>query len=285
MYKRIASIREAQLVLDAINRCLGESRYAEPIPHPTREDALIIFRPEILGECQSYLAAYPTLSDEQVVSEGWYLGPFPGRFGKSRAKLEEAQHLFDYLSDPVTRDNRPVFRSLFFAYLATLYSLKESIQKVCAARDWELKAWWLYRKKELEAKGELLEYLIRIGNRDKHNHENYLRYPARIYGIQMSNTLPPGWPAGNYRLVMSGEGNFALMDEGKKTFRRIPLGLGSGLYVTELIGVPGKHLGTPIGESNIVTLCRLAKEYFEDILFTAENIDSATLSQALGNNP
>ncbi len=278
MYKKLPSLEEARIALAKINECLGGGNYTDPIPHPTKNDVLLKFVPEDLSECQDILVKYPTLTADQVGVEGWYIGYFSGRFGKSRAKLEEAQLLYEALADPPVKDNRPVFRALFFAYLSTLYSLQESIQKVCEGRKGTLEEWWQLRSKELKAKNELLFCFNKIGNRDKHNHENFFRYPAKVYGINISTNLPPGWPSGQYRVIMSGEGNFALFDEGKKTFRRIPLGLGQGQYTIELIGAPARHLGQPIVEYDVVALCRLAREYFEDILFQAEAIEKEDAS-------
>ncbi len=273
MYKKFSSYTEAHIANREVCDRLNYIDYSDCIPHPTKQEALLKYRPDMLIGCEDIFEGIPALTLDEAVAEGWYLGPFQGRLGKTRAKLEEAQHLSDTLESPQIRDNRPVFRALFFAYISALYSLRESLKKVCPVYDGKLKDWWAVRIKELATRGELLSYLLEIGNRDKHNHENFLRYPANITYIKISYQLPPGWPPGKYPVVISGEGNFAMFDVGKKTFRRIPLGLSQGEYKVDLIGAPARHLGVAITDPDVLSLCRLVREYFEEVVFRAEQLE------------
>lgn len=272
-YKRISTHQEACKIIRQIDELLDNGHYADPVPHPESGEALIKFKPEYLGAAVKLLEEHQTVSLEEAVKLGWYIGPFKGRFAKARAKLEEAQHLYYTLSIPELSDNRPVFRALFFAYLATLYAICETVEKVCERQGGDHRNWWQEKKQQLKQKGNLLNYFITIGNRDKHNHESYFNYKADVYSINIPTQLPIGYPPGQYPVEISAEGMFAMIAQGTKDFKRAPLGLGTGIYSTELIGAPEYHLGNPIGSKTPTYLCHIALGYFEELVFEAEELE------------
>lgn len=281
-YRLFPTIRSAWEAIAQIDRALNYSgtgqTWGKPIEHPYNDAALIRYRPEMLNE--EALAAFHGAEEidlEDAARREFYIGPFPGRFGKARAKLEEAQLLFDALSSQNSRPSAPVVRALFFAFLSTLYALRETLKKVSMARDNSLKPWWRLRQAELEKKGELLQYLLFVVNRDKHNASNYIGYRAHIYG---TNIEASQIPAGTAEIRESAEGLLAYVHPNTPKFRRIPVGAVNAEYFISLIGAPNQHLGHTVNGGDLFEAASVALEYFEKTVFDAEVLEAAEVSSA-----
>jgi len=276
IYKIIPNIAESKRLIKTIDERLSPQHYSNPWPHPKGDEALIIYDTRLLGK-HNEIEKYPSLTETEATKKGWYIHWFTGyqwsvgRFAKSRVKLEEAQYLYDLLSDTVLKDNRPLFRSLFFAFLSALYSLSETMKSVCEAQGGELSRFYEPHKKKIRNPKDLIGYLIQVVNRDKHNHENYFRYSATRYSIIIPN---------KYTTIVSAEGDFNLIDEGKKTFRRVFLGLGEGRYNMCLLGVPRMHSSLKVDTNDPVKVSGMALDYFEGLLFDAENIEKKRVENA-----
>lgn len=99
LFSSIKAAREAIVRIDNALNLVGTGQtWGEPVEHPYCDKALIRCRPEMLNE--EALAVFDGTEEvdlEEAARRDFYIGPFPGRFGKARAKLEEAQLLFDAL--------------------------------------------------------------------------------------------------------------------------------------------------------------------------------------------
>lgn len=282
IYRIFPTIESAWEAIAQIDRALNFSgtgqTWGEPIEHPYKDAALVRYRPEMLNEMA--LAAFHGTEEidlEDAARRDFYIGPFPGRFGKVRAKLEEAQLLFDALSSQRSRPIVPVVRALFFSFLSTLYALREILTQVSMARDNSLKPWWRLRHAELKKNGELLQYLLFIANRDKHNASNYIGHRANIYETHIK---PSQIPAGTATIRQSAEGLLAYVYPNTPKFRRIPIDGVNAEYFISLIGAPKKHLGNIVNGDDLFEAASVALEYFEKAVFDAEALEAAEVSKA-----
>jgi len=281
-YRLFLTLSSAWAAIEKINSALKYDgtmqTWGQPIEHPYSEGALVRYRPEMLNT--DALAAFDG-TEEINLSEAarldFYIGPFRGRFGKARAKLEEAQFLFDVLASHKPMPAAPLVRALFFAFLSTLYAVQETLKKVSMSRDNNLRAWWRLRKAELERKGELLQYLLFIVNRDKHNPSSYIGYSAQFYG---ERTLKSDIPEGTSHVQFSAEGMLAYIYPNTPRFRRIPIGTVNANYFVSLIGAPCKHLGQPVNGSDLFDASKIALEYFEQVVFDAELLEAAEVENS-----
>lgn len=243
-----------------------------PIEHPYSQGALIRYRPEFLND--QALAVFKDVQEidlAEAARRDFYIGPFPGRFGKARAKLEEAQFLYDALAANRQIPAAPLVRALFFAFLSTLYALRESLKKTSMFKDNSVRTWWLARQAELEKRGELLQYLLLVVNRDKHNASCYINYNAHIYN---SHIHPDEVPAGTAQIRLSAEGMLAYVLPNTPKFRRIPVGAMKARYFVTLVDAPAIHLGEPVNGSDLFNASQIALEYFEQTVFDAEQLEA-----------
>ena len=276
IYRLFQSMPAAWDAIEQINRAMNyqpPETWGEPIEHPYSNSALVRYRPELLNE--DALAAFVG-SEEIDLAEAarrdFYIGPFPGRFGKARAKLEEAQFLHDSLSAHRQMPAAPLVRALFFAFLSTLYALREALKKTSMFKDNELRSWWRLRQAELEQKGELLQYLLLVVNRDKHNASSYIDISAHIYNAQVRNHE---LPLGTAQIRQSAEGMLAYVYPNTPKFRRIPVGTVDARYFVTLIGAPSSHLGRTVNGSDLFEAAKVALEHFEQLVFDAEQLELA----------
>lgn len=271
-FKSIPAAREAVAMIDrAMNYAGTGQSWGVPIEHPYRDGALVRYRPEMLNP--EALAAFDGTEDVDLLEAAkreFYIGPFAGRFGKSRAKLEEAQLLLDALLQQRSRPNQPVVRALFFGFLSTLYALRECLKKVCMAKGKPLRSWWKQRQGELDKNGELLPYLLFVVNRDKHNSSGYIHHEAKVFRVHYEkHEVPPG----TAEVRQSAEGLLALVHPGTPKFRRVPFGSVEGQFMVQLVGAPTLHLGTQIAGADLFVASAAALEYFEQAVFEAENLE------------
>ncbi len=260
VYRLFSSIQAAWQAIEQVDHAhnyagTGQT-WGVPVEHPYKDEALVRYRPEMLNaDAQTAFAGTQEIDLEEAARREYYIGPFPGRFGKSRAKLEEAQILFDALLEERSRPHQPVVRALFFAFLSTLYALRESMKKVSMAKGEPLRSWWKERQAELDKSGELLQYLLFVVNRDKHNASGYLQYQSRIYrSYYKSAEVPPGTAS----IRESSEGQLAYVYPDTPKFRRIPIGTVEGEFFVQLVGAPALHLGQQVagGDMFIVSVQR-----------------------------
>lgn len=281
IYRLFPTMADAWNAVEKINQALNyegtAETWGEPIEHPYGHEALIRFRPEFLNErALTVFAGTEEIDLIEATRRDFYIGPFPGRFGKARAKLEEAQFLHDDLSRHRLIPAAPLVRALFFAFLSTLYALKEVLKKTSMFKDNEVRAWWKLRQAELERKGEILQYLIFIVNRDKHNASSYISISAHIYNTQILNGELPN---GTAEIRQSAEGMLAYTYPNTSKFRRIPVGTIDSRYSVTLIGAPHEHLGRAVNGSDLFEAAQIALEYFEQLVFDAEQLESAQQNQ------
>lgn len=275
VYRLFSSIQAAWQAIEQVDHAhnyagTGQT-WGVPVEHPYKDEALVRYRPEMLNaDAQTAFAGTQEIDLEEAARREYYIGPFPGRFGKSRAKLEEAQILFDALLEERSRPHQPVVRALFFAFLSTLYALRESMKKVSMAKGEPLRSWWKERQAELDKSGELLQYLLFVVNRDKHNASGYLQYQSRIYrSYYKSAEVPPGTAS----IRESSEGQLAYVYPDTPKFRRIPIGTVEGEFFVQLVGAPALHLGQQVAGGDMFIACKTALEYFEQVVFDAEVLE------------
>ncbi len=98
-FKSIQAARDAIVKIDLAMHYAGAGQtWGVPIEHPHRDEALVRYRPEMLNsDALVVFDGTEEIDLQEAAEREFYIGPFPGRFGKSRAKLEEAQLLFDAL--------------------------------------------------------------------------------------------------------------------------------------------------------------------------------------------
>lgn len=277
-FKSIQAAREAIEKIDLAMNYMGTGQtWGAPIEHPYRDEALVRYRPEMLNpQAQVAFEGTEEIDLQEAAKCEFYIGPFPGRFGKSRAKLEEAQLLFDALLRQRERPNQPIVRALFFGFLSTLYALRESLKKVCMAKGDPLRSWWKQRQVELNKSGDLLQYLLFVVNRDKHNASGYIHYEAKVFKVHYKQHEVP---AGTAEVRQSAEGLLAYVHPGTPKFRRIPFGTVEGQFTVQLVGTPGTHLGKPVARSDLFAASAMALEYFEQAVFDAENLEQHRLQE------
>ncbi len=144
-------------------------------------------------------------------------------------------------------------------------------------KDNSVRAWWKLRQAELEQRGELLQYLLFVVNRDKHNASSYISYKAYTYKAQVrDDELPPG----TVEIRQSAEGMLAYVHPNTTKFRRIPVGAVDAQYFVTLIGAPANHLGMPVTGSDLFDAAKIALEYFEQIVFDAEQLEASEIEKA-----
>lgn len=279
LFKSLQAAREAVAKIDDAMKYAGTGQtWGAPSEHPYRDEALVRFRPEMLNpEASTAFDGTEEVDLTEAARREFYIGPFPGRFGKTRSKLEEAQLLFDALLEQRSHPNQPVVRSLFFGFLSTLYALRESLKKVCMAKGDPLRSWWKERQIELDKNGELLPYLLFVVNRDKHNASGYIHYEARVTKVHYAKNEVP---AGTAEVRQSAEGLLALVYPGTPKFRRIPFGTVQGQFTVSLIGAPSSHLGKPITGGDLFVASAAALEYFEQAVFDAERLEAQRITEA-----
>lgn len=272
LFKSIPAAREAIAKIDLSMNYTGTGQtWGAAIEHPYRNEALVRYRPEMLNaEALVAFDGTEEINLQEAAKREFYIGPFPDRFGKSRAKLEEAQLLFDALLQQSSRPNQPVVRALFFAFLSTLYALRESLKKVCMAKGEPLRSWWKQRQVELNKNGELLPYLLFVVNRDKHNASGYIHHVAKVFKVHyQEHEVPPG----TAEVRQSAEGLLAYVNPGTPKFRRVPFGTVEAQFTVQLVGAPCLHLGKPIAGADLFVASAAALEYFEEAVFQAENLE------------
>lgn len=281
VYRHFKSLQTAQEAIEKIDLAMNHAgtgqTWGVPIEHPYRNEALVRYRPEMLNP--NALTAFDGTEEvdlQEAAKRDFYIGPFSGRFGKSRAKLEEAQLLFDALLQQRSHPNQPVVRALFFGFLSTLYALRESLKRVCPAKGDALRSWWKQRQTELDKKGELLQYLLFVVNRDKHNASGYIHHHAKIFNIHYKENEVP---TGTVEVLQSAEGLLAIVYPGTPKFRRIPFGSMEGEFTVHLVGAPKFHLGKPVAGNNLFIASAVALEYFEQVVFDAEELELQRLQK------
>ena len=278
LFKSIQAAREAIANIDVAMKYPGTGQtWGVPVEHPYKDEALVRYRPEMLTpEALTTFDGTEEIDLADAAKREFYIGPFPGRFGKSRAKLEEAQLLFDALLQQHSRPSQPVVRALFFGFLSTLYALRESLKKVCMAKGDPLRAWWKQRQVELDKDGELLQYLLFVVNRDKHNASGYIHYEARLTKVHYSKNEVP---SGTAEVRQSAEGLLAYVNPGTPKFRRIPFGTAEGQFTVSLVGAPASHLGNPVAGSDLFVASSAALEYFEQAVYEAERLEEQRVKE------
>ncbi|MDM0086948.1 MULTISPECIES: hypothetical protein [unclassified Variovorax] len=231
-----------------------------PREHPFDDRCIVSWNDHYLSRAAHLLDNKKILTPAEVRSEGWEFHPvFTGSFINARLKLDQAQFLHDGLKDASRHPNFPVYRALFFALLASFYSLKEAIKVTCKRLSPQADKWWDVRKEALWADPHA-KYFHELNNAEKHHlNPSPLQLSAMQYGFQMR---PPAvFFTG--RVVFSAEGAFGIANEGTAREKRIYIPGMNQDRTVYLLDANGAGLGDPVVISAHVL------RLYEDAVFDA----------------
>lgn len=185
-------------------------------------------------------------------------------FERSMAKIGEVEQFIEQMGNAV---DTQLFRSQFNACLSALRSITFALQSedkhVSGFEDW-------YGVKQSEMRGdELLRFIHDSRNADVHQGRHSLKFTGAEIGMFETDKAGPP-PADNSVMVIGIEGPYWIVDHGTPNERRVPIRQGGNWTIHVAIENPPKtHLGHALTQTNPITLCRTALEYFHQLVIDA----------------
>jgi hypothetical protein len=118
---------------------------------------------------------------------------------------------------------------------------------------------------------ELLRFIHDARIEDFHQGKYRLRFPsAFIEHFSVEGAGPP--PAPGASLAIGTEGPFWIVDQGTAKEKRIPVRLGGSWIVQVVVeNAPSVHRGTKLVRNDPISLCELAIEYFQNLVYEAKS--------------
>jgi hypothetical protein len=266
---KFSSLKEANdfiIHIDNFYNYEDGQTFTEPMTHPFDGSAIVETNFQINHDFSKYIEENNLIriSDFDAMKNGYIRHYHKGKFGKARGKLEEVQFVNDSFIEYYGKENFIVMKGLFFSFLGGLYSMKESVKKVCYGLKGSSEQW--YKEKLLEMKNDpLLNYYHEIYNSDKHDLQVYL-VSNMVFNSWLVPKLP--FPVDNY--IFNSEGAFAIINSGTSKQRRVPVGALGATFYLSLYNAPNSHLGQDITNQSVLDLNQHVLNYHEEFLFEAE---------------
>ena len=254
--------------------------------HPVDIRFAVPFSDRVRGAFGESIPPGQILDEEQVLLDGFYLGPLNGRFYKPLHKCQEADLLCQSLAGVYPRAPFPVSRSLFLGILGALYSVQQNLDKILRGAAAQalpgyqgIAAWWKSRRDEIHRHGELLHYLQGLNNSDKHGSPSVpvgLKPKGRFWGEKGALLFTDSEYLGDaLGIRMSAEGVFLRADftEGYEQWNPHPdidwvtqSGFHGAEFTFELVGLPPTHLGMAFPARDPVSIARMAIHYHYELI-------------------
>ncbi len=185
-------------------------------------------------------------------------------FQAATNKLEDARNI---LLQMKSASDSPTFRALFNSFLSSARAISNALQKegntVNGFANW-------YAPKQEEMRGdELLRYIHEARIADFHKGEQRVK-AARTHVHHLSSEEAGHPPTPNARISIGTEGPFWIVDQGTARERRIPVQGGRHDTYLNLDNPPKRHAGKGIKDSDPITICSMALEYYEKLVYEAK---------------
>lgn len=187
-------------------------------------------------------------------------------FKSTTSKLEECSTLLDQLR---AAQDTQLFRSLFNAFITAARAITNLLQ-VEGKHIPGFNGWYTAKQQEMRV-DELLRFIHDARIEDFHQGKHRLIFPStHIEYFSSEQAGPP--PAPNASLVIGTEGPFWIADGGTPKERKIPVRSGGSWTVQVTIAnAPSVHKGIELMKNDPITLCELAIDYFQNLVYEAKS--------------
>lgn len=185
-------------------------------------------------------------------------------FGRTTNKLEDARVTLEKLEKA---SDAQEFKALFNAFLSSARAITNGLQKD-GAKIAGFSGW--YAEKQEEMRGDpLLRFIHDARTVDFHEGSHGFRFSTHIKHLSTDQLGPP--PVPNAGIAVNASGVFWVVDRGTPKERLIPIKSG-GTFSTNvsLVNAPGEHLGKKLEKNDPITVCSLALDYYENLVFEAK---------------
>jgi hypothetical protein len=123
-------------------------------------------------------------------------------------------------------------------------------------------------------KDELMRFIHNARTEDFHEGKHRLSFSTYVHHISMDTAGPPPMPGA--ALVVGEDGAFWLIEQGTPRERRIPMRAGTYTVVVAITDAPKTHLGKTLEKTDPITVCTLALDYLQNLVFEARERFSST---------
>ena len=162
--------------------------------------------------------------------------------------------------------NVPEFRAAFTSFLSSARATTNVLQKegahIAGFTDW-------YSVFQGEMRSDpLLRFIHTARISDFHKGKHGLSFSTHVSHFSTKMVGPP--PSPNASMVMGADGIFWIADKGTPKERRVPIEAGKYRVLISIANPPTRHLEKTIDNPNPITICELALEYFESLIYKAK---------------
>jgi hypothetical protein len=186
-------------------------------------------------------------------------------FDKATSKLSDAQIAFDKLKGS---SDAQEFKAMFSAFLNSGRAVTNALQKdgknVVGFSSW-------YEKKQEEMKNDkLLKFVHDARTADFHEGSHGLASSTHIRSL---NTGKLGLPSeAGADLLIRSDGIYWVVGKDTPKERLVPVREG-GDFSTQLslTNAPTEHIGKKLGKNDPISICTLALDYYENLVYEAKS--------------